>query len=153
MHQGPKGTPIIPPSGVLRSVDDEPLRVRRADSCSASVLEMTQHCVAFLGALGLEEIDIVGFSLGGMIAQQLTLDHPRLVRRVILLGTGPRGGEGMTFTELSPSEQGNPEILLLGAFFSPTSTSQAAGKALIQRLKARKEYRDPPVSTKSASDP
>jgi pimeloyl-ACP methyl ester carboxylesterase len=111
---------------------------------------MTQHCVAFLDALGLEEVDVVGFSLGGMIAQQLTLDHPKLVRRVILLGTGPRGGEGMTFTELSPSEQENPESLLLGAFFSPTDTSQAAGKALIQRLKARKEDRDPPVSTKSA---
>jgi pimeloyl-ACP methyl ester carboxylesterase len=116
----------------------------------ASVLEMTQHCVAFLDALGLEEIDVVGFSLGGMIAQQLALDHPKLVRRVILLGTGPRGGEGLTFTELSPVEQENPESLLLGALFSPTNTSQAAGKALIQRLKVRKEHRDPPVSRQSA---
>lgn len=115
-----------------------------------SVLDMTQHCVTLLGALGLEECDIVGFSLGGMIAQQLVLDHPQLVRRVILLGTGPRGGEGMTFTELSPSEQANPESLLLAALFYPTNSSQEAGKALIQRLKSRKQDRDPPVASKSA---
>ncbi len=115
----------------------------------ASVLEMTQHCVAFLDALGLEQIDVLGFSLGGMIAQQLNLDHPKLVRRVILLGTGPRGGEGMTFTELSPEEQANPEGLLLAAFFSPTNSSQAAGRALIQRLKSRTEDRDQLVSAKS----
>src|ERR1700751_354039 len=56
-----------------------------------TVAEMTQHCVAFCRALGLKAIDVVGFSLGGMIAQQLALDHPQLVRRLILLGTGPRG--------------------------------------------------------------
>jgi pimeloyl-ACP methyl ester carboxylesterase len=58
-----------------------------------TVAEMTQHCVAFCGALGLKAIDVVGFSLGGMIAQQLALDHPNVVRRLILLGTGPRGGD------------------------------------------------------------
>ena len=56
-----------------------------------TVLEMTQDCAAFCRALGLNAI--VGFSLGGMIAQQLALDHPRVVQRLILLGTGPRGGE------------------------------------------------------------
>src|SRR5215469_17588314 len=60
-----------------------------------TVLEMTRHCTAFCAALGLKEIHVVGFSLGGMIAQQLALDHPHLIRRLILLGTGPRGGEGM----------------------------------------------------------
>lgn len=116
-----------------------------------SVLEMTQQFVAFIQALGLEKIDVVGFSLGGMIAQQLSLDHPNLVRRIILLGTGPRGGEAMTFTELSIDEmQANPEAMLLAAFFAPTVTSQAAGKAFIQRLKARKDNRDLPVSMKSA---
>ena len=67
-----------------------------------TVVEMTHHCVAFCRALGLTAIHVVGFSLGGMIAQQLALDHPHLVQRLILLGTGPRGCEGMTFTELSP---------------------------------------------------
>lgn len=116
----------------------------------ASVLEMTKHFVTFIKALGLKEIDLLGHSLGGMIAQQLALDHPELVRHIILVGTGPRGGEGMTFTELSIDEmRANPENTVLTAFFSPTETSQSAGRAFIQRLKARKEDRDPPVSLES----
>jgi len=111
---------------------------------------MTQHCVAFCGALGLKSIDVVGFSLGGMIAQQLALDHPNVVRRLILLGTGPRGGEGMTFTELSAEEQADPDAFLLGAFFSPSETSQAAGREYLKRLDSRKEDRDLPVSRNSA---
>src|ERR1700745_497909 len=85
-----------------------------------------------------------------MVAQQLALDHPRLVGRLILLGTGPRGGEGMTFTELSAEEQADPVAFLLGAFFSPSETSQAAGREYVKRLDTRKEERDLPVSTKSA---
>ncbi len=52
----------------------------------ASVLEMMRDCVTFLDALGLEQIDVLGYSLGGMIAQQLSLDHPNYVRRVIVHG-------------------------------------------------------------------
>ena len=92
-----------------------------------SVAEMTPHCVAFCRALGLKSVHVVGFSLGGMIAQQLALDHPGLVQRLILLGTAPRGGEGLTFSELSPEEQADPVAFLLEAFFAPTATSQAAG--------------------------
>ena len=101
----------------------------------ASVLEMTRAVVSFLNALGVEKIDAVRFSLGGMIAQQLALDHPKLLRRIILLGTGPRGGEGMTFTELSVAETKDEDILLQSAFFCPSATSQAAGKAFLQRLR------------------
>jgi len=139
------------------AADHEVILVNNAGVASSggetpgSVIEMTQNCLAFLHALGLQKIDVVGFSLGGMIAQQLALDHPEIVRRIILLGTGPRGGEGMTFTELSLDEaRANPENMLLTAFFSPTDTSQAAGSAFIQRLKARKEDCDLPVSLKSA---
>jgi len=115
-----------------------------------TVAEMTQHCVAFCRALGLGSIIVVGFSLGGMIAQQLALEHPDLVQRLVLLGTGPRGGEGMTFTELSADEQADPVAFLLGAFFSPSQASQAAGRKYIKRLESRKEDRDLPVSRKSA---
>src|ERR1700675_4803897 len=89
-----------------------------------TVAEMTKHCVVFCRALGLKQIHVVGFSLGGMIGQQLALEHPQLVGRLILLGTGPRGGEDMTFTELSPEEQADPVAFLLAAFFSPSETSQ-----------------------------
>jgi len=85
-----------------------------------------------------------------MIGQQLAIDHPHLIQRLILLGTGPRGGEGMTFTELSPEEQADPVAFLLGAFFSPSEASQAAGREYMKRLESRKEDRDLPVSRDSA---
>src|SRR5215472_9781145 len=115
-----------------------------------TVVEMTRHCAAFCGALGLKAIHVVGFSLGGMIAQQLALEHPHLIRRVILLGTGPRGGEGMTFTELSAEKQADPVAFLLGAFFTRSETSQAAGRAYMKRVDSRKEDPDLPVSRSSA---
>jgi pimeloyl-ACP methyl ester carboxylesterase len=111
---------------------------------------MTRHTVAFCDALGLKKVNAVGFSLGGMIAQQLALDHPDRVNRIILLGTGPRGGEGMTFTELSSEERADPVQFLLAAFFSPTDSSQAAGRAYLDRVAARTHDRDLPVSPKTA---
>ena len=115
-----------------------------------TVAEMARHALAFADALGLKQFSVVGFSLGGMIAQQLALDHPDRVNRIILLGTGPRGGEGMTFTELSAEERADPGRFLLAAFFSPTDVSQAAGRAYLKRLAARTRDRDLPVSTKTA---
>jgi pimeloyl-ACP methyl ester carboxylesterase len=114
------------------------------------VAEMTEPCVAFCRALGLKQIHVVGFSLGGMIAQQLALEHPELVERLILLGTGPRGGEDMTFSELSPEEQADPVAFLLAAFFSPSEASQAAGREYMKRLESRKNDPDLPVSRDSA---
>jgi pimeloyl-ACP methyl ester carboxylesterase len=115
-----------------------------------TVAEMTKHCVAFCRALGLKQIHVVGFSLGGMIGQQLALEHPQLVGRLILLGTGPRGGEDMTFTELTPEEQADPVAFLLAAFFSPSEASQAAGREYLKRLEFRKNDRDLAVSRDSA---
>jgi pimeloyl-ACP methyl ester carboxylesterase len=115
-----------------------------------TVAEITKHCVAFCRAVGLKEIHVVGFSLGGMIAQQLGLEHPQLVGRLILLGTGPRGGEDMTFAELSPEEQADPVAFLLAALFSPSEASQAAGREYAKRLESRKSDRDLPVSRDSA---
>jgi len=115
-----------------------------------TVAEMTSHCVAFCRALGVNAVNVVGFSLGGMIAQQLALDHSELVHRLILLGTAPRGGEGLTFTELSPEEQADPEAFLLAAFFAPSTTSQTAGREYLKRLEFRTKDRDLPVSRNSA---
>src|SRR3984885_14088979 len=114
------------------------------------VTEIMKPCLALCRALGLKQIHVVGFSLGGMIAQELALEHPELVRRLILLGTGPRGGEGMTFTELSPEEQADPVAFLLAAFFTPSKASQAAGHEYLKRLESRKNDLDLPVSRDSA---
>lgn len=115
-----------------------------------TVAEMTPKCVAFCHALGLKAIHVVGFSLGGMMAQQLALDHPDLVQRLILLGTAPRGGEGLTFTELSAEEQADPVAFLLGAFFTPSDASQTSGRQYMKRLESRTKDRDLPVSRNSA---
>jgi pimeloyl-ACP methyl ester carboxylesterase len=115
-----------------------------------TVSEMTRHTVTFCDALELKKVNAVGFSLGGMIAQQMALDHPNRVNRIVLLGTGPRGGEGMTFTELSAEERADPDRFLLTAFFSPTDASQAAGRAYLNRLAARTDDRDVPVSKRTA---
>jgi pimeloyl-ACP methyl ester carboxylesterase len=92
----------------------------------------------------------VGFSLGGMIAQQLAFEYPDIIRRMILFGTGPAGGEGMTFTELSVDDLGDPEALLMFAFFTSSEANKAAGRAYIERLKLRVADRDAPICKKAA---
>jgi pimeloyl-ACP methyl ester carboxylesterase len=99
-----------------------------------SVEEMAANAVAFIKALGLARVDVLGFSLGGTVAQALTVAEPDLVRRLILVGTGPRGGEGMA--TLTPEAQAifgatyaNPDEVWLSAFFTPSEKSQTAGRA------------------------
>jgi pimeloyl-ACP methyl ester carboxylesterase len=116
----------------------------------STVAAMTKDCVDFCRALDLKSFDVVGFSLCGMIAQQLAFEYPDMIRRMILLGTGPRGGEGMTFTELSPDELADPVALLMNAFFTPSEASKAAGQAYIERLRLRIADCEAPVSMKTA---
>jgi pimeloyl-ACP methyl ester carboxylesterase len=120
-------------------------------STPATVAEMAKDCFGFCRGLSLKEISVLGFSLGGMIAQQMALEHPEFVTRLILLGTGPRGGEGMTFTELSAEEQADPVAFLLGAFFTASEASRDAGMQYLKRTESRKENRDLPVSRYSAT--
>ena len=123
---------------------------RSTGAAPSTVAAMTTDFVGFCRTLDLSSFDIVGFSLGGMIAQQLAFEFPDMARRIILLGTGPRGGEGMTFTELSVDELGDPVSLLMYAFFTPSDASQAAGHAYLERLKLRATDRDEPVSRQAA---
>lgn len=116
----------------------------------STVAAMTKDGADFFRALDLKNFDLVGFSLGGMIAQQLAFEYPDMIRRMILLGTGPRGGEGMTFKELSLDELGDPVALLMNSFFTASESSKAAGQAYIERLKFRVADRDAPVSMKTA---
>ena len=116
----------------------------------STVAALTKHCAAFCRAMGLTQFDIVGFSLGGMIAQQLAADHPEMVRRVILTGTGPRGGEGMVFEELSADELDDEVGLIMNAFFTQSEPSKTAGRAYLERLKLRADNPDAPVSKQAA---
>jgi pimeloyl-ACP methyl ester carboxylesterase len=120
-----------------------------------SIEEMAANAAAFIKALGLTQVDVLGFSMGGLIAQELALAEPQLVRRLILVGTGPRSGEGMV--SLTPEAQEifsatyeEPDHLWLRVHFSPSDASQAAGRAFLQRFRQRTEGRDPEVNDKVA---
>ena len=120
-----------------------------------SIEEMAANAAAFIKALGLTQVDVLGFSMGGLIAQELALAEPQLVRRLILVGTGPRSGEGMA--SLTPQAQEifgatyeEPDHLWLRVHFSPSDTSQAAGRKFLQRLRLRTEGRDPEANDKVA---
>src|SRR5690242_5549808 len=79
-----------------------------------TIAEMARDARVFIDALGLEQIDLLGFSLGGFVAQQLTLEHPKQVRRLVLVGTGPRSGEGMATLPQKPKRSlGRPMKFLM----------------------------------------
>ena len=120
-----------------------------------SVEGMAVNAVAFIKAVGLKQVDVLGFSLGGLVAQEVTLAAPELVRRLVLVGTGPRSGEGMV--SLTPEAQKifgatyeQPDHLWLGVFFTPSEASQAAGRAYLKRFRLRTEGRDPEANEKVA---
>jgi len=109
---------------------------------------MAHHAAAFIDALGIKKLDALGFSMGGFVAQQFTMDRPDLVRKLILVGTGPRSGEGMA--SLTPEAQeifgakyDPADELWLCVFFTPSKQSQAAGRKYLERQRARKQNRDP----------
>jgi pimeloyl-ACP methyl ester carboxylesterase len=123
---------------------------RSTGSAPETVAELAVDCVGFLHSLGLTTVDLLGFSLGGMVAQQLASANPEMVRRMILCGTGPRGGVNMTFAELSIDDLKDPAALLLNSFFTPSDASQAAGHAYLARLNRIGADRDSPVTETAA---
>src|SRR6202171_4276376 len=120
-----------------------------------TIESMAADATAFIKALGLKQVDLLGFSIGGTVTQALTLAEPRLVRRLVLVGTGPRGGDGMA--TLTPEAQRifgasypEPDLLWQHVHFDATETSQAAGTAFLKRFRLRRENRDPEVNEKVA---
>jgi pimeloyl-ACP methyl ester carboxylesterase len=113
-----------------------------------TVASMATHALDFLDALGLDNCDVLGFSLGGMVAQQMALDRPSVFHRMILVGTAPRGGEDIMHLDKPTLARhlGDPTLkgyaVLQKIFFAPTSSSQAAGSAFIERLAQRTEDLD-----------
>jgi pimeloyl-ACP methyl ester carboxylesterase len=126
-------------AGVGRSTGEVP----------TTVPEMADHFLAFADALDLHQVDLLGFSLGGMVAQAVALERPSLVRRMLLVGTAPEGGEDIMHLDKpelrrileDPTIQGLQK--LVGLFFTPSETSQEAGQAFVSRLMGRQEDREP----------
>jgi pimeloyl-ACP methyl ester carboxylesterase len=113
-----------------------------------TVAGMVTHALDFLDALCVISCDVLGFSLGGMVAQEMAIQRPSLIHRMILVGTAPRGGEEIMHLD-KPSlaaNLGDPTLkgyaVLQKIFFAKTPSSQAAGAAFIERLAERKEDLD-----------
>ena len=120
-----------------------------------TVAEMARDAIAFLDALEVSPVDVLGYSLGGMVAQELALFRPRAVRRMVLAGTGPRGGGRQMHGWIHDIEQaantpqpGPDEVLQI--FFEVTETSRALGLSYIQRIYSRSEGRDAPTGPEVA---
>lgn len=116
-----------------------------------SVEEMAADAYTFIKALGFDTVDVFSFSLGGMVAQDLAIKHPGLVRRLVLTGTGPRGGKGIdkvaavTYYDIlraTLTRQDPKEFL----FFNRNATGKVAARAFVNRLKERTADRDTDAS-------
>ena len=156
------------PSAVLRSLPSVKVVVRIESAAGAMIAAPTpwamrapidspwlcasppaRHMIAFIAALGLDEIDLLGFSIGGFIAQEIALVRPALVRRLVLAATGPKGAPGMHGwrEDIAAAARGEskPENLLY-IMFAHTETSQAKGMEFLGRFSERQEGRDAPTS-------
>jgi pimeloyl-ACP methyl ester carboxylesterase len=119
-----------------------------------TIQAMAADAVTFIRALGLNQVDLLGFSMGGMIAQVIAQDEPQLVRKLILAGTGPAGGEGIkNVTRISNLDTiralltfTDPKQFL---FFTRTPNGRRAGQKFLARLKERTRDRDKKISLKS----
>ena len=116
-----------------------------------TVEQMGADAIAFIRALGLERVDLLGFSLGGGVAQMVALQAPELVRRMILAGTGPRGGGGIDqITKIAVIAYikaaltfSDPRNFL---FFPRTAEGKRAASDYFKRLKERTHHRDRRIS-------
>src|SRR4051794_31511447 len=123
-------------------------------STPTTIEEMARDAVTFIRALGFDQVDLFGFSMGGMIAQVIAREEPRLVRKMILAGTGPAGGEGIDkVTRISYLDTArglltrqDPKQFL---FFTRTPNGRQAGKEFLARLEERTSDRDKAISVRS----
>src|SRR3954470_14538269 len=123
-------------------------------STPTTIEEMASDAVTFIRALGLDQVDLFGFSMGGMIAQVIAQQEPRLVRRMILAGTGPAGGDGIDkVTRISYLDTArglltrrDPKQFL---FFTRTPNGRGAAKEFLTRLEERTDDRDKTISVGS----
>jgi pimeloyl-ACP methyl ester carboxylesterase len=127
---------LVDNAGVGSSTGTTPTTIERMAAC---ILD-------FVDALGLERFDVLGFSMGGMVAQALAKTNPDRIRKLILAGTSPRGGDPTPYqAEVSQRASGSASVEdFLWLFFGHSDAGKAAGRAFWDRRHARSEDRDPP---------
>lgn len=116
-----------------------------------SIEQMADDAITFIQAKGFKKVDLFGFSMGGMISQEIVLKQPNLIRKMILSGTGPAGGTGIsTVRRVSNwdlvrgmATRQDPKVYL---FFTRTDNGKAAAKAFVQRINERTENRDKEIT-------
>jgi pimeloyl-ACP methyl ester carboxylesterase len=111
-----------------------------------TIEQMARDALAFLAAMGLSEVDLLGFSIGSFVAQQIALTRPTMVRRLVLASAAPQGAAGMhgwvpEVMDAVGTPHTSPEAYL-GVFFARSAASRHAGKEALQRMYARTEDRD-----------
>jgi len=119
-----------------------------------TIEEAADHAYEFITALGFDKIDVFSFSMGGFIAQDLIVKRPDLVRKLVLTGTGPRGGKdidkvvGVTYWDIlrATLTRSDPKEFL---FFNRNAAGKPAAKAFVKRLQERTVDRDKPISIKA----
>lgn len=125
-------------------------------STPSTIYEMSRDALAFTEALGLEQVDLLGFSIGSFIAQEIALARPALVQKLVLASSAPKGAPGMHgwaawVIEAVGSQERTPPDKYISVFFAKSKTSSDAGAAALQRMFTREEH-DTPTSwqTKTA---
>jgi len=115
-----------------------------------TIEQMARDAIAFVTALGTCQVDLLGFSIGSFVAQEIALRRPALVRRLVLASSAPQGAVGMHgWAPAVIGAVGTPKTSpeeYLGVFFAPSAASQQAGKEALGRMYARKEDRDEATS-------
>ncbi len=110
-----------------------------------NISEMAKDAESFIDALGYKKVNLFGFSMGGFITQQIALNRPEIVNKMILAGTGPKGGEGITdiLNPLNVVSTMEPDESKLYLFYSPSERSRTVGKQILERMRERQIDRDP----------
>ena len=119
-------------------------------AAQSSVREMAFGATAFIAAMGFQQVDLLGFSIGSFVAQEIVLSRPDVVRRMILASSAPEGAAGMHGWAPDVIEAvGKPETSAddyLRVFFAPSDASQQAGMEAMSRMYSRQEDRDEPTT-------
>jgi pimeloyl-ACP methyl ester carboxylesterase len=119
-------------------------------STPTTVEQMAIDAILFISAMGFDEVDVLGFSLGSFVAQEIALIRPALVRKLILASSAPQGAAGMHgWAEAVIGAIGQPQNTpegVLGVFYAPTPSSRASGKEALARMIARASDRDQPTT-------
>jgi len=118
-----------------------------------TVAEMARDAIAFLDAMNIDRADILGFSLGSFVAQEIALIRPDVVRRLVLASSAPQGAAGMhgwapDVIDAVGARQSIPDRVL-DVFYAPSSSSRQAGQQAFARMFARTTDRDKATSWES----